>query len=200
VSNPAQDMDGQSPRDNLEHQPVAEVVGQPANFTKTETEIKYEVIGDDDDEDPKEVIVEIDSEEPNESDAIKTAKKQWKLDNPSETLKEQRRLLLLGKIDHLPWLDYVDNNQNDIKFGLKFPTDPVKGQQFIKIDVFPTKLFKFNGDKWIEIDKDLNDRYTHSQDYINFLISKISTGEYDLDLLSEAEKIQIEINLKQGQT
>jgi len=62
----------------------------------------------------------------------------------------------------------------------------------------PTRLFKYNGQKWIEVDKKLTDRYVYNDSYIDYLISKISTGEYDPELLNDSERSQIEEKLKQG--
>jgi hypothetical protein len=33
--------------------------------------------------------------------------KAWKHENPDSSLKQQRKLLEIGKIDHLPWEDYL---------------------------------------------------------------------------------------------
>ena len=59
----------------------------------------------------------------------------------------------------------------------------------------PSVLYKFNGTSWIEVDKALNDRYAHDEAYIDHLIAKIDSGEYDPDLLSDAERDQIEQRL-----
>ena len=40
-------------------------------------------------------------------EAEKAAMHSWKAANPDSSLKHQRRLLELGRIDHLPWLDYL---------------------------------------------------------------------------------------------
>jgi hypothetical protein len=40
-------------------------------------------------------------------DSEKAAMKSWKHDNPDSSLKQQRKLLEIGKIDHLPWDDYL---------------------------------------------------------------------------------------------
>jgi hypothetical protein len=60
----------------------------------------------------------------------------------------------------------------------------------------PSSLYKFNGNTWIQVDKNLSDSYTYDSAYINHLISKISTGEYDIDLLSDAERQQVEQHLQ----
>jgi hypothetical protein len=50
--------------------------------------------------------------------------------------------------------------------------------------------------KWIEVDKNLSESYVYNDAYINYLIDKIRKGEYDVDMLSEAERNQIESRLK----
>jgi hypothetical protein len=41
------------------------------------------------------------------ADSEKAAMKAWKHDNPDSSLKQQRKLLEIGKIDRLPWDDYL---------------------------------------------------------------------------------------------
>jgi hypothetical protein len=132
----------------------------------------------------------------NEKDElIKAAKRAWKDDHPDSTLKEQRRLFELGQIDHLPWQDYLPAVATT-SFGPVSPSAPKKGQMFLRTDVVPTRLYKYNGQKWIEVNKDLTDQYVFDDAYIEFLMDKIVNGEYDQDLLTEAERNQIESRLK----
>ena len=56
-------------------------------------------------------------------------------------------------------------------------------------------LYKFNGNLWIEVDKALTDGHAYDVAYIDHLISKIESGEYDPDLLSDAERDSIERRL-----
>jgi hypothetical protein len=126
---------------------------------------------------------------------IKVAKRSWKDEHPDSTLKEQRRLFDLGQIDHLPWEDYLPAAANT-SFGPVSPAAPKKGQMFLRTDVVPTRLYKYNGQKWIEVNKDLTDQYVFDDAYIEFLMDKIVNGEYDQDLLTEAERNQIESRLK----
>ena len=131
---------------------------------------------------------------------IKEAMRRWKEDHPNKTLKEQRRLFEAGKIDHLPWEDYMltpEEIDRDIPFGNAWPKQAVKGDMFIRTDDQPTRLFKFNGLKWIEVDKLLSDRYAYNEAYIDYLITQISSGNYDTDLLSDSERLQLESRLKQ---
>jgi hypothetical protein len=99
-----------------------------------------------------------------------------------------------GRIDQLPWLGLIADN--DTGFGPDFPAQSKKGNTWVKTDFLPTRLFKFNGSQWIEIDKDTTDSYTYNSDYIDHLINKIGSGEYDPDLLSDAERDQVEQRLK----
>lgn len=77
-------------------------------------------------------------------------------------------------------------------FGTEFPKFAKKGTVFVRVDLLPNRVYKFNGSKWLEINKDLTDTYLYDDEYIRYLVSKIETGEYDVDLLSENEKMQIE--------
>ena len=136
-----------------------------------------------------------------ETDAEKEAKRLWKAENPTGTVKEQRRLHEAGAIDTLPWQGYLnlqaDNDGNIVKtgrlrgFGIRFPDDPDKGDSFIRVDQMPSALYKYNGLKWIEVDKGLSDQYAYDTAYIDHLIEKLTTGEYDPELLNDAEREQV---------
>jgi hypothetical protein len=76
-------------------------------------------------------------------------------------------------------------------FGNQFPDNPGKGDLFLRVDYLPTKLFKWNDSKWIEIDKSLTDTYTYNEKYIQHLISRLEKGEYDTEDLSDNERFQI---------
>jgi len=132
---------------------------------------------------------EIDEEDPR----VKARIKRWKLDHPLDTLKNQRVRLRLGVIKQLPWLEYPDSG-----FGTEFPTDAKRGDTFVRIDVQPTVVYKFNGQTWMEVDKNLSDSYTYDDAYINYLIEKIDLGEYDPDLLSDSERDQVSEQLRKS--
>jgi hypothetical protein len=100
-----------------------------------------------------------------------------------EALKEMRPDLFIIKAD--------DANQISTNFGTQFPKYSNKGDVFVRVDMLPNKVYKFDGNKWIEINKELSDSYLYDQAYIQFLISKIDSGEYEVDLLSDNEKAQI---------
>jgi hypothetical protein len=136
------------------------------------------------------------------TDSDKEAMRQWKEANPNDTIKHQRDLLEHGKIDHLPWEDLklqpdnVPHAGEMLGFGIAFPIDARKGDTFLRVDRIPSALYKFNGSRWIEVDKSLSDQYAYNTAYIDHLISKIESGEYDPDLLSSVEQDQIEHRLK----
>lgn len=133
-----------------------------------------------------------DDEDLDEQDPrIKARIKRWKLEHPTDTLKNQRLRWRMGMIDQLPWMDYPDNG-----FGTVFPHSPKRGDTFVRIDVQPTVVYKFNGQSWMEVDKNVTDSYTYDDAYINYLIEKIDHGEYDPDLLSDSERDQMAEQLK----
>jgi hypothetical protein len=143
----------------------------------------------------------------------KLAERAWKIENPTDTLKRHRTLLAEGAIQQLPWQDaefharvletaglQADNvptgAMGEVKgFGTSFPTNPVKGDMFLRVDQLPSALYKFNGSLWVEVDKSLSDSHAYNDAYIDHLIAKISTGEYDPELLSDAERDSIERRL-----
>lgn len=101
-----------------------------------------------------------------------------------DALKELRPDLFSIKPDSL----YMPSSS----FGMQFPKIAKKKDIFVRVDVTPNKVYRFEGSKWIEINKNLSSTYLYDQEYIKYLINKIDQGEYDIDLLSEQEKIQIE--------
>ena len=87
-------------------------------------------------------------------------------------------------------------NASNADFGTSFPLKPVKGDMFLRTDYLPSKLFKWNGAKWVESDKTLTDNYAFNEAYIKHLVDKIASGEYDPDELTETEQTQIADYLK----
>ena len=143
--------------------------------------------------------------EEDENDPYKRAKRIWKRLNPDDTMKRQEQMLAHGEIDVLPWEQYIDQSDEKLEefasssFGSgNFPSHAIKGDTFIKTDVLPSTLHKFNGSKWIEIDKDGTDAFAYNEEYIQHLITKLGTGEYDPELLNDAERSAIEEQLKKG--
>ena len=147
----------------------------------------------------------------------------WKKSNPTETFKKYVDLFNAGKITELPW-NHVDHTGSlnlsardlitlrsrlaadnvippmpvgEVRgFGTSFPKAVNKGDMFLRVDNLPSQLYKFNGTQWILTNKDLSDGYVYDDAYIDHLIEKISTGEYDPDLLSDVEKERIADKLR----
>ena len=88
-------------------------------------------------------------------------------------------------------LDTIPGNITT-KFGTSFPKIANRGDIFVRVDALPNLVFKFNGSSWISVDKNQSDTYLFNQEYIKYLIEKIDRGQYDIELLSEHEKFQIE--------
>jgi hypothetical protein len=127
-----------------------------------------------------------------ENPRIRAAVKQWKKENPDRTLKEERYKLARGKIDELPWMRLLADNDDLGRapltgFGIVFPEKAIKGDTFMRVDRMPNVLYKYNGQNWIIVDKHLTDNYTYDDAYIEHLIAQLSSGEYDPDMLSDAE-------------
>ena len=127
-----------------------------------------------------------------DSPELKSAKAQWKADHPRDSLKRQRRLLEVGYIDRLPWLDYIREPKSD--FGPELPNTGIKGDTYVLTSAIPNQLYKHNGDHWINIDNP--DNYTYDTAYIDHLITQIDQGLYDLDMLTDNEREQIEQRLQ----
>jgi hypothetical protein len=89
----------------------------------------------------------------------------------------------------------ADNIEGNVQvasdFGTVFPEKANKGDMYLRVDYLPTKLFKFNGQTWMHIEKTASDSYTYNEEYVKYLIAKIDSGEYSLDDLTETEQDQI---------
>jgi len=137
-----------------------------------------------DDEDPVVVAEEDDDED---SPELKSAKAQWKADHPQDSLKRQRKLLDMGLIDRLPWIDYLREPKSD--FGSELPNTGIKGDTYVLTNKLSQRLYKHNGDHWISIDPE---HYTYDTAYIEYLVTQIEHGFYDTDMLTDNEREQIE--------
>lgn len=189
VESDAKDLVGLDPGDKPDVQPRAEIVDIPPEQWGGQDLAAY-------------IEKSLDPEQDEENDAEKQARRQWKDLNPNDTIHRQEQLLEQGKIARLPWEELLVAQADDIEsfnavdFGTRFPDNPVKGDAYIRVDYLPTRLFKWNGQKWIEIDKNSTDTFAYNDEYIDHLIAKIGSGEYDPDLLNDNEKQQIEQRLR----
>lgn len=82
-------------------------------------------------------------------------------------------------------------------FGTAWPAKPAKGDLFLKVDSKPNKLYKWNGRKWIEIDRQrVNDTLVYDVTYIDYVIDQVRRGLRDYEDLSEIEKSQVIARIK----
>ena len=84
----------------------------------------------------------------------------------------------------------------NIDFGTVFTQYPEKGDLFIRVDVLPNKLFRYTGDKWIEIPKTRTTSYLGNEEYIQHMVNDINTGKVKLEMLTEDEQEEIAKFLK----
>jgi len=73
-------------------------------------------------------------------------------------------------------------------FGTNFPKSAFMGDQFVRVDVIPNRLFKFNGSKWIEQHRESTDVHLANEDYIKHIIEKLASGEMDPEMLTTNEQ------------
>ena len=195
----------------LEPDPLPKVEGDPSTpgwmFTNT-----YQT-------QPKQVV-----EIPEEQDElVRLAKTVYLAENPDKDIQAIHEAHAAGDINQLPWHDadhieslpISDKERARLKqqyslqadnvppilgtvtgFGTSFPTAPNRGDLFLRVDALPTVLYKYNGQQWIEVGKRTTDTYAHDEAYIDHLIDQIGNGQYDPDLLSDAEREQIALKLK----
>ena len=76
----------------------------------------------------------------------------------------------------------------EIGFGSEFPIAPKMGDVFTMINSIPHVVFKYNGKKWIEINRQVSGAHLTNEDYVRHLIEKLSTGEYDPSMLTSNEE------------
>jgi len=181
-------------------QPDPEIETQVANIYNWQ-EVENTADSQADDE-PEEDI--FDWKEEDENDPDKRAKRIWKRLNPEDTLKNHEQMLSRGEIDTLPWLQYNEEPEETLigfatsTFGTSFPKRPIKGDTHVSTQKFPSSLYKYNGVDWIEVDKETSGAYLYNDAYIQHLIEKLGSGEYDPELLNDAERSAIEEKLKKG--
>jgi hypothetical protein len=104
--------------------------------------------------------------------------------------KQMHKSAFLGMDPRL--LASPNDEKNGPGFGSIFPQFAAKGDVFVRVDTLPNRVYKFDGVRWIEINKDLSDSYLYDEEYLKHLVAKIESGEYDVELLSDNERSEIE--------
>jgi hypothetical protein len=84
-----------------------------------------------------------------------------------------------------------DEPKNMILFGTEFPKFARSGDIYTRTDSLPHRVFKFNGSKWVEMKREQTSVYLQNIPYLQLLISKIESGEYDPELLTANEEESI---------
>ena len=88
-----------------------------------------------------------------------------------------------------------NGRQSSTNFGITFPNKGRTGDVFVRVDIVPNRVYKYNGIQWIETQRTLTDTHL-SNEYLKFLVDKISSGEYDPSLLSENEQDAVQNYIK----
>lgn len=114
----------------------------------------------------------------------------------NQYVEHEGKSISLEALKHLHPELVVNNAPSDLLFGIKFPSVAKKGDIYTRVDIIPNKVFKFNGSKWVELDKEQNTTYLQNIAYIQHLISKIDSGEYDPEFLTVHEQDEISEYLK----
>jgi len=94
---------------------------------------------------------------------------------------------LVAQADNTPNLGKASHSD----FGNTFPANPGKGDVYLRTDYLPNRLFKYNGNRWIEVDKRQTDVYAYEEAYIRHLVEELEAGRYDPDTLTDVEQEQI---------
>ena len=148
-----------------------------------------------------EKIVEV--EKPIE--VIKTIEIERVVEKPVEVIKEvkvedhERMLELAKEIDNLlVELRHKDQIIEELQkpvtvsvpalLGRRKPANAIVGQLFVQIGSQGLRVFKWNGDQWILVDKNSNDSYLLDTDLLSNLLNAIANNELDLDMLTEQEQ------------
>jgi hypothetical protein len=85
-------------------QPSAETIDRKEPFIAVKELTDEELVEKELDRLAEELHIELDEDEEDDPDHVKIAKKAWKIDHPTDSLKHQRKLLEIGVIAELPWM------------------------------------------------------------------------------------------------
>jgi hypothetical protein len=99
-------------------------------------------------------------------------------------------------LDSSHWENNEFQKNSTVSFGTQFPSQPRKADQFLRVDYFPSRLFKFNGSKWIWVNKENSDVWLTDDKYLDFLIEQIAAGKIVVEDLGVAEQELVAKRLK----
>lgn len=86
------------------------------------------------------------------------------------------------------FLDADKPREPKTSFGTDFPIHAITSDIFVRVDSIPNRVFKYNGRTWVETNRSITDTYLSNNEYLQFLVEKISTGEYDPEMLTDQEQ------------
>lgn len=73
-------------------------------------------------------------------------------------------------------------------FGNVFPEHADLGDMFVRVDTKPHRLYKWNGDEWINVDKNKTDSYLDDIEYLRHVVNELTSGGMSIDELSQSEQ------------
>ena len=85
---------------------------------------------------------------------------------------------------------------NESVFGKLLPTEGTTGQLFVQNSATGLRVFKWNGNNWISVDKIQNDSYLLDDPVTDGIITSLASGELDWEFLTDKEQAAIEPLLK----
>ena len=88
------------------------------------------------------------------------------------------------------------DKQAKAEFGTQFSSNAEKGDLFVRVDSLPNKLYRFNGETWIEIPKDNTTTYLTNEEYIDYLVNELAAGRIDINDLTQKEQEEVIKGLK----
>ena len=90
----------------------------------------------------------------------------------------------------------IKDKQAKAEFGTQFSSNAEKGDLFVRVDSLPNKLYRFNGETWIEIPKDNTTTYLTNEEYIEYLVNELAAGRIDVNDLTQKEQEEVTKVLK----
>ena len=88
--------------------------------------------------------------------------------------------------------DFDLGDVSGASFGTTWPTNPTKGQLFLKTDTTPYTLYKWNNKKWIEIDRNtVDETLAYDRKYIEFTVNEVKAGRQEYENLSSIQQNQV---------
>ena len=143
------------------------------------------------DKKPKEVVIEKQSKVDNtklDELSSEIANLLAELDRKDEIIASLTAGSLRNTVEVETAIQEDNSNTTAPSFGTQFPNNPSIGQQFLRVDTNPNKLYKFNGNKWILVDRKLNSNYTIDKKLAEYMINALKKGEMEWNDLTDAEQ------------